>query len=76
NKKIKEVGGNIKEKIKAVLGIHSPSRWMLDMIGKNIVLGVVAVIDQEKGRLDKSVKKMTDLPTELPNLSTTVRYIN
>ncbi|EPC6238100.1 tape measure protein, partial [Enterococcus faecalis] len=46
------------------------------MIGKNIVLGVVAGIDQEKGTLDKSVKKMTDLPTELPNFSTTGRYIN
>lgn len=76
NKKIKEVAGNIKEKIKGALGIHSPSRWMRDMIGKNIVLGVVAGIDQEKGTLDKSVKKMTDLPTELPNFSTTGRYIN
>ncbi|WP_429975983.1 tape measure protein [Enterococcus sp. DIV0086] len=75
-KKIKEVAGNIKEKIKGALGIHSPSRWMRDMIGKNIVLGVVAGIDQEKGTLDKSVKKMTDLPTELPNFSTTGRYIN
>ncbi|EGO8419352.1 tail tape measure protein [Enterococcus faecalis] len=76
NKKIKEVAGNIKEKIKGALGIHSPSRWMRDMIGKNIVLGVVAGIDQEKGTLDKSVKKMTDLPTELPNFSNTGRYIN
>lgn len=76
NKKIKEIAGNIKEKIKGALGIHSPSRWMRDMIGKNIVLGVVAGIDQEKGTLDKSVKKMTDLPTELPNFSTTGRYIN
>ncbi|MCI0137759.1 tape measure protein [Enterococcus faecalis] len=76
NKKIKEVAGNIKEKIKGALGIHSPSRWMRDMIGKNIVLGVVAGIDQEKVTLDKSVKKMTDLPTELPNFSTTGRYIN
>lgn len=57
NKKIKEIAGNIKEKIKGALGIHSPSRWMRDMIGKNIVLGVVAGIDQEKGTLDKSVKK-------------------
>ncbi|ELU8994783.1 tape measure protein [Enterococcus faecalis] len=76
NKKIKKVASNIKEKIKGALGIHSPSRWMRDMIGKNIVLGVVAGIDQEKGTLDKSVKKMTDLPTELPNFSTTGRYIN
>ncbi|HIB1948635.1 TPA: tape measure protein [Enterococcus faecalis] len=76
NKKIKEVAGNIKEKIKGALGIHSPSRWMRDMIGKNIVLGVVAGIDQEKGTLDKSVKKMTDLPTELPDFSVTGRYIS
>lgn len=76
NKKIKEVAGNIKEKIKGALGIHSPSRWMRDMIGKNIVLGVVAGIDQEKGTLDKSVKNMADLPTELPDFSVTGRYVN
>lgn len=46
------------------------------MIGKNIVLGVVAGIDRRKGTPDKSVKKMTDLPTELPSFSTTDRYIN
>ncbi|WP_438724248.1 phage tail protein [Enterococcus sp. DIV1420a] len=75
-KKIKEVAGNIKDKIKGALGIHSPSRWMRDMIGKNIVLGVVAGIDQEKGTLDRSVKNMTDLPTELPNFSISGRYSN
>ena len=46
------------------------------MIGKNIVLGVVDGIDQEKGTLDKSVKNMADLPTELPNFSVTGRYVN
>ena len=74
--KIQEVAGNIKEKIKGALDIHSPSRWMRDMIGKNIVLGVVDGIDQEKGTLDKSVKNMADLPTELPNFSVTGRYAN
>ncbi|MDH5055850.1 tape measure protein [Enterococcus faecalis] len=75
-KKIKEVAGNIKDGIKGALKIHSPSRWMRDMIGKNIVLGVVAGIDQEKGTLDKSIKNMADLPTELPNFSVTGRYAN
>ncbi|MEM5055816.1 tape measure protein [Enterococcus faecalis] len=75
-KKIKEVAGNIKDGIKGALKIHSPSRWMRDMIGKNIVLGVVDGIDQEKGTLDKSVKNMADLPTELPNFSVTGRYVN
>lgn len=75
-KKIKEVAGNIKDGIKGALKIHSPSRWMRDMIGKNIVLGVVDGIDQEKGTLDKSVKNMADLPTELPDFSVTGRYAN
>ncbi len=75
-KKIKEVAGNIKDGIKGALKIHSPSRWMRDMIGKNIVLGVVDGIDQEKGTLDKSVKNMADLPTELPDFSVTGRYVN
>ncbi|WP_162781179.1 tape measure protein [Enterococcus faecalis] len=75
-KKIKEVAGNIKDGIKGALKIHSPSRWMRDMIGKNIVLGVVDGIDQEKGTLDKSVKNMADLPTELPNFSVTGRYVS
>ncbi|EMG1480348.1 tape measure protein [Enterococcus faecalis] len=67
---------NIKKWTQKQLRIFSPSRWMRDMIGKNIVLGVVAGIDQEKGTLDKSVKKMTDLPTELPDFSVTGRYVN
>ncbi|EFM69404.1 hypothetical protein HMPREF9505_02371, partial [Enterococcus faecalis TX0109] len=67
---------NIKKWTQKQLRIFSPSRWMRDMIGKNIVLGVVAGIDQEKGTLDKSVKKMTDLPTELPDFSVTGRYIS
>ncbi|ELT8920247.1 tape measure protein [Enterococcus faecalis] len=75
-KKIKEVAGNIKDGIKGALKIHSPSRWMRDMIGKNIVLGVVDGIDQEKGTLDKSVKNIADLPTELPDFSVTGRYAN
>lgn len=75
-KKIKEVAGNIKDGIKGALKIHSPSRWMRDMIGKNIVLGVVDGIDQEKGTLDKSVKNMADLPTELPDFSVTGRYVS
>ncbi len=38
NKKIKEVARVIlKKKIKGALGIHSPSRWMRDMIGKKIL---------------------------------------
>ncbi|MFS1061119.1 hypothetical protein ACFC9E_01140 [Enterococcus faecium] len=44
--KISEVAGNIKGKIQSALGIHSPSRWMRDMIGKNMMLGWQIGIDK------------------------------
>lgn len=66
---IKGVAGNIKETIQKNLGIFSPSRWMRDMIGKNIVLGVVRGIEQEQSTLEGAVRKMTDLPVELPTVS-------
>ncbi|GGD05088.1 tail tape measure protein [Enterococcus wangshanyuanii] len=68
-KTIKGVAGTIKNTIKKNLGINSPSRWMRDMIGKNIVLGVVRGVEQEQSTLDNTVKKMTDFPVELPSIS-------
>lgn len=62
------IADTIKGGITGALGIHSPSRWMRDMIGKNIVLGVVRGIEEEKGSLDNAVTKMTDLPTEVPTI--------
>ena len=44
--KISEVAGGIKDKITGALGIHSPSRWMRDMIGKNMMLGWEIGIDR------------------------------
>lgn len=44
--KISEVAGGIKDKITGALGIHSPSRWMRDMIGKNMMLGWEIGIDK------------------------------
>lgn len=43
---ISDVAGNIKDKITGALGIHSPSRWMRDMIGKNMMLGWEVGIDK------------------------------
>ncbi|KKB34648.1 hypothetical protein [Bacillus thermotolerans] len=43
---ISSIASNIKSRIKGALGIHSPSRWMRDEIGKNIVSGVVVGIDR------------------------------
>lgn len=44
--KISEVAGGIKDKITGALGIHSPSRWMRDMVGKNMMLGWEIGIDK------------------------------
>ncbi|WP_416246520.1 phage tail protein, partial [Enterococcus thailandicus] len=44
--KISEVAGNIKGRIQSALGIHSPSRWMRDMIGQNMMLGWQIGIDK------------------------------
>lgn len=43
---ISDVASNIKGKIQGALGIHSPSRWMRDMIGKNMMLGWEVGIDK------------------------------
>lgn len=48
--KISEVANGIKDKITGALGIHSPSRWMRDMIGKNMMLGWEIGIDQNSKR--------------------------
>jgi tape measure domain-containing protein len=61
---VKDMAGGIKDWISDALDIHSPSRWMRDMVGKNIVLGVVRGIEEEQTTLDNAVRKMADLPTE------------
>lgn len=43
---ISDVASNIKGRIQGALGIHSPSRWMRDMIGKNMMLGWEVGIDK------------------------------
>jgi len=54
---IQEVAGNIKSKIKGALGIHSPSRWMRDEIGKNIDSGLAKGITADKKSEQAAAKK-------------------
>lgn len=56
-KAISEVASNIKGKIKGALGIHSPSRWMRDEIGKNIDAGLAKGITAEKKAEQAAAKK-------------------
>lgn len=56
--KISEVAGGIKDKITGALGIHSPSRWMRDMVGKNMMLGWGIGIDNNSGAAFSAVSNV------------------
>ncbi|GGE47574.1 hypothetical protein GCM10011391_27980 [Pullulanibacillus camelliae] len=58
--KIKDVAGGVKSKIMSILGIHSPSRWMRDMIGKNMMLGWQKGIDDQRTATIKKAGQATD----------------
>ncbi|MBT2680055.1 hypothetical protein J7E38_13655 [Bacillus sp. ISL-35] len=61
--KIKDVAGSIKSGITKALSIHSPSRWMRDMVGKNIVSGVIVGIDKMTGAAAKTTANMASAIT-------------
>jgi phage-related protein len=58
--------------IKDVLGIHSPSRLMRDLIGKNIVKGIGVGIELESSNLEKDV--MNNLTGLTSKMRTAVDY--
>lgn len=51
---------DLKGVMTSALGIHSPSRWMRDMIGKNMMLGWTLGIDREKAATIKKAREATD----------------
>ncbi|MBT2661950.1 carbamoyl-phosphate synthase [Bacillus sp. ISL-45] len=51
---ISDIAGNIKSKITGTLNIHSPSRWMRDVVGKNIVSGVIVGLQKMNGAAVKA----------------------
>lgn len=57
--KISEVAGNIKDKITGALGIHSPSRWMRDHVGKYIPQGIAVGIDKDADSALKSMQRLS-----------------
>ncbi|MEK3890253.1 tape measure protein [Bacillus sp. FSL K6-3431] len=57
---VSKVVSGIKGKITSALKIKSPSQWMRDMIGKNMMIGWKVGIDKEKGSVLKKSKQMTD----------------
>ena len=77
---IQEKFGNLKKKVKGIasllknvitgdLDIHSPSRWMRDMVGKNIVQGIIVGLDNEQSELDKAMTDLVSTPSVTPTVS-------
>ena len=58
--KISEVAGNIKDKITGALGIHSPSRWMRDYVGKFIPQGIAVGIEADAKSAYSAMNKLSN----------------
>ncbi|GAF65227.1 hypothetical protein BTS2_2125 [Bacillus sp. TS-2] len=59
-KTVSNIASNIKGTISKALGINSPSKWMRDMIGKNMMLGWEIGVDQEKRSVLNKANDMTE----------------
>lgn len=58
--KVSGIANDIKDAVSGALGIHSPSRWMRDMIGKNMMLGWEIGLDRNGNLPLKALDKMVD----------------
>jgi len=56
--KARSIADSVKQVMAKALDIHSPSRWMRDMIGKNMIKGWVIGIDSGKDSLLKKAEQM------------------
>lgn len=59
-KKVGEVASGIKDSITGSLGIHSPSRWMRDYVGKFIPQGIAIGIESDAGTAYKAMDSLVD----------------
>jgi len=59
-KAAKSVLGGFKDKVLGFFGIHSPSRWMRDMVGINLTDGIGVGIDKGERSLIKTATSMSN----------------
>ncbi|EPM8068590.1 tape measure protein [Enterococcus faecium] len=57
---VSEIAGNIKNTITGALGIHSPSRWMRDYVGKFIPQGVAVGIEADAKTAYSAMNKLSN----------------
>lgn len=78
--KVASFATGILDGMKSALGIHSPSRVMRDIVGKNIVLGIGKGIEQEENTLLRTANAMTDRLTDAmvinPKLASEANSLN
>lgn len=55
---IKDIGNSILDGFKDFFGIHSPSRLMRDMIGKNVIAGIGVGFEMESDNLDDQAENV------------------
>lgn len=58
--KVTEIGNGIKDKLTGLFSIHSPSRWMRDMIGVNMMQGWINGVDGMKSSVQRTTQQMAD----------------
>lgn len=61
--KVTDIGNGIKDKLTGLFSIHSPSRWMRDMIGVNMAKGWINGIDGMRSAVQKTTQEMADWMT-------------
>ncbi|PFW37667.1 phage tail tape measure protein [Bacillus anthracis] len=61
--KVADIGNGIKDKLTGLFSIHSPSRWMRDMIGVNMAKGWINGIDGMRSAVQRTTQEMADWMT-------------
>ncbi|PFU90794.1 phage tail tape measure protein [Bacillus anthracis] len=61
--KVADIGNGIKDKLMGLFSIHSPSRWMRDMIGVNMAKGWINGIDGMRSAVQRTTQEMADWMT-------------
>lgn len=54
--------GNVKNFLKSLFGIHSPSTWARDVIGMNIVRGLAEGLEDGTGLIDDTMSELVNVP--------------
>ncbi|MES5940686.1 MULTISPECIES: phage tail tape measure protein [unclassified Bacillus cereus group] len=58
--KVADIGNGIKDKLTGLFSIHSPSRWMRDMIGVNMMKGWINGVDGMKSAVIRTSENMAN----------------